>query len=68
MTNTRASTSQMAPNLSEPAPINMISRKYFTGVEDVSVFIEEFEEYFLANKIAEANNFSILKCCLKADA
>ena len=68
MLTTLASTSQMVPNLSEPAPNNMISRKYFTGVEDISVFIGELEEYFLVNKIAEADKFSILKCSLKADA
>ena len=58
----------MAPNVSEPAPNNVISRKYFTGVENISVFLEELEEYLLVNKIADRDKFSILKCSLKADA
>ena len=58
----------MAPNISEPTPTYMVSRKYFTGVEDISVFLEELEEYFLVNRIADADKFSILKCSLKAEA
>ena len=46
----------MAPNLSESAPNNLISRKYFTGVDDISVFIEELNENILVNKIAEADS------------
>ena len=37
---------QMEPKPSESVLINVISRKYFTGVEDTSVILEEFEEYF----------------------
>ena len=58
----------MAPNISEPTPTYMVSRKYFTGVEDVPVFLEELEEYFLLNRIADTDKYSILKCSLKADA
>ena len=58
----------MSPNHSEPAPNNLISRKHFTGVKEISVFLEELEEYFLVNKIAVADELSILKCSLKADS